>query len=356
MTKRDQKETVFPLRVFLITFLVLALLTTGQMLILGQYVDYQNIARGYVVGVIIYWLVGAAGFTLLIGLQINRRLERPLMRFAEATEKVASGDFSVYVKPPHTADKMNYMDHMFLDFNRMVEQLGSIETLKIDFFSNVSHEIKTPISVIQNYAEILQREDLSEEKRVEYAQTIQAASKRLSELITNLLKLSKLEKQTITPKPETYDVCRQLGECVLAFESTWEQGGIELIADIEDAAVIMADESLMALVWNNLISNALKFTGPGGGITVRQVSTASEIIVTISDTGCGMDEETMKHIFEKFYQGDTSHSAEGNGLGLALVRRILQLSDGAIAVESAPGQGAVFTVTIPSYKGETADE
>lgn len=354
--KRKQAAKIFPLRVFGLTFLVLALLTTVQMLILGRYVDYRNIAIGYIAVVILYWLLASAGFTLLIAHQINVRLEQPMIRFAQATEKVAGGDFSVYVKPLHSADKMNYMDYMFLDFNTMVEQLGSIETLKTDFFSNVSHEIKTPISVIQSYAEMLQKPDLPESKRREYSATILSSSAQLSELITNLLKLTKLEKQAISTMPEPYDVCRQLSESILSFESAWEQKEISIEASIEDSAFILADESLMALVWSNLLSNAVKFTPCGGQINIRQEFSSDRITVTISDSGCGIDAQALPHIFEKFYQADTSHSVSGNGLGLALVKRILQLMNCEISVVSKPGVGSDFTVTIPILAGGDGDE
>ena len=296
----------------------------------------------------VYWALVAVALTLYARWQIKKTYEEPMHRLAKATAQVAQGDFSVYVPPLHTADKLDYLDVMILDFNTMVEELGSIETLKTDFFSNVSHEMKTPLAVIQNYAQLLQKENLTEEERREYADSILQSTRKLSSLITNILKLNKLEKQTIRPVPEQYDLCQQLCDCALQFEDAWEKKDIEFIAELEDRVIIEADPGLLELVWTNLLSNAVKFTPPGGTVTLTQTSDEKEITVSVSDTGCGMDEKTLRHIYDKFYQGDTSHSTEGNGLGLALVQRILQLSNGTITVKSRVGQGSTFTVRLPA--------
>lgn len=296
---------------------------------------------------IVYWAAVSTGLTLFSVQIIKNTYERPVQMLAKAAQQVANGDFSVFVPAVHSADKVDYLDAMIQDFNKMVAELGSIETLKTDFFSNVSHEIKTPLAVIQNSADLLKNSALSEDERREYVDTIARSSRQLNGLITNILKLNKLEKQAIQPVPEPYDLCQQLAECALLFERRWEEKGIEFEADIEDAATIEADASLLELVWNNLLSNAIKFTEPGGTVTLRQTSTASEAIVEVADTGCGMDEATLEHIFDKFYQGDTSHSTEGNGLGLALVLRILRIVGGDISVASKPGEGSTFTVKIP---------
>ena len=208
--------------------------------------------------------------------------------------------------------------------------------------------MKTPIAIIKNYAELLLADRIEDEKRKEYARSVENAATRLSELISNILKLNKLENQKIMPEMEKYDICRQLCECILQFEDTWDEKEIELEAKIEDAATVRADASLMELVWNNLISNAIKFTEPGGSVTVSQTSNMDCIRITVSDTGCGMSRESIDHIFDKFYQGDTSHAREGNGLGLALVKRVLELMDGDIQVVSEEGKGSTFTVTLPA--------
>ena len=224
--------------------------------------------------------------------------------------------------------------------------------MKTDFISNVSHEMKTPIAIIKNYAQLLQMGQVTEETRIEYARSIENAAGKLSNLISNILKLNKLENQCILPEMEDYDVCRQLCECILQFEDAWDEKEIELETQIEDAAMVRADANLLELVWNNLISNAVKFTQRGGSVRICQTSTEDHIIVAISDTGCGIAKENVNHIFDKFYQGDTSHAKEGNGLGLALVKRVLELMEGDIQVVSEVGKGSTFTVKLPvSGKG-----
>ena len=294
----------------------------------------------------LYWTAVAAGLTLYTRSQMQQVYEEPMQKLAEATKRVAEGDFSVYVAPLHTIENLDYLDKMIVDFNTMVEELGSIETLKTDFISNVSHEIKSPLAVIQNNAELLRLEDLTERQRG-CVDLIYLSSKRLADLIGNILKLNKLENQTISPAAEPYDLCEQLAECAVAYEPAWEKRGLDFEADMEDQAQIVADPALMELVWSNLLSNAVKFTEPGGAILLTERSEDDVIRVSVRDTGCGMSDETQAHIFEKFYQGDTSHSMAGNGLGLALVLRILQLNDFEIEVQSEPGRGSTFTVVIP---------
>lgn len=331
--------------VYLGTLLLMSGIHTGLLVFMGK-MGWNEIIQSIVP--ILYWGVIAVGLTLFARREIRRTYEKPMHMLAEAAEKVAGGDFSVYIPTSHTSDKLDYLDIMIMDFNKMVEELGSIETLKTDFVSNVSHEMKTPIAIIKNYAELLQAEHIAEEQRKEYAKSVENAATRLSDLIGNILKLNKLENQRITPDIEVYDVCRQLCECILQFEEAWNEKEIELETEIEDVAMIKGDASLLELVWNNLLSNAVKFTELGGRVTVRQTSDETQIRISVSDTGCGMSRESMEHIFDKFYQGDTSHSKEGNGLGLALVQRVLELMDGDIQVVSEEGKGSTFTVVLPA--------
>ena len=298
--------------------------------------------------VLLYWTAVSIAFTACTRSQMRKYCVRPIKRIADAAQEVANGDFSVYLPPMNPSDKTDYLDVLIHSFNEMVEALGSTETLKTEFLSNVSHEIKTPIAAIMNMAELLRNEELPAARRQEYVEAIIRASKRLSTLITDILRLNKLERQTIVPQPEPYDLCAQLCACALQFEDVWEKRGIEFEAELEDRALVRLDESLMELVWNNLLSNAFKFTGPGGTVSVRQRTGEDGVTVRVSDTGCGMAEPVRRRIFDKFYQGDTSHAAEGNGLGLALVKRVLDMMDCTVTVDSAPGEGTTFAVFIPA--------
>jgi signal transduction histidine kinase len=230
--------------------------------------------------------------------------------------------------------------------NKMAEELSSVETLRTDFIANVSHEMKTPLAVMQNYGTLLQTPDLSEEKRIEYAKAITDASRRLADMMTNILKLNRLENQQIYPNPTTFDLGEQLCESLLQYESTWERKNIEIETDLAENVLVSADSELLSLVWNNLFSNAFKFTEDGGKVTLTLTADETYATVKVSDTGCGMSAEVGAHIFEKFYQGDTSHATQGNGLGLPLVKRVVDIMQGEIGVESAIGIGTTFTVKI----------
>ena len=344
--KINAKNSRFHASVFINIFLYLLLMSgihTGLIVLMNTY-GWNAIMQSVIP--IIYWAAVAAAVTIYIAYRVKQTYDKPLYELAKATHQVADGDFSVYVPTQHTEDKWDCLDVVITDFNKMVAELGSMETLKVDFFSNVSHEIKTPLSVIHSSAQMLTKSDLTPEQ-LEYAISIETATKKLGSLIMNILKLNKLEKQKIQPENERYDLSSQLCECALNFEAIWSEKDIDFEAEIDDSAYIYADKSLMEIVWNNLLSNAVKFTDNGGKITLKQEVSDGEVIVSVIDTGCGMSPETKKHIFEKFYQGDTSHSTEGNGLGLAMVYRIVQMMDLTLSVKSTQGVGSEFTVRLP---------
>ena len=234
----------------------------------------------------------------------------------------------------------------------MIEEISGVETLRTDFIANVSHELKTPLAVMQNYGTLLQDPDLSEEKRIEYGKNIAEQTRRLSNLVMNILKLNKLENQQIYPNVEKYYLSEQLCESMLEFENVWEEKNIEIEADLDEEVRILADKELLSLVWNNLLSNALKFTEEGGRVSLALRGDEQFAYVEVKDTGCGMNAETGKNIFKKFYQGDTSHATKGNGLGLALVKRVIDICGGEISVSSKLGEGSTFTVKLRRSNNE----
>ena len=270
----------------------------------------------------------------------------PVRKILDATNAMSQGDFSARVPEFSRLDVMYGFDDIGKNLNRMAGELSGTETLRTDFIANVSHELKTPLAVIQNYGTILQQPGLDEQERIEHAKTISRTARRLASLISNILKLNKLENQQIFPNVENYDLGEQLCECLLAFEDTWERKELEIETDIEDGILVNTDPELMSLVWNNLFSNAIKFTEPGGKLGLSLRTEQGRAVVRVSDTGCGISPEVGRRMFDKFYQGDTSHAVQGNGLGLALVKRVIDITGSEISVESEVGKGTTFTVRL----------
>lgn len=296
---------------------------------------------------ITFWNVVLITFLFKFADYIRRKImvERPTKIITEATEKIMSGVFSVRIKPMESSG-MEGFNQIAMAINQMAEELSSVETLRTDFIANVSHEMKTPLAVMQNYGTLLQAPKLSDEKRMEYAKGVTDGSRRMADMMTNILKLNRLENQQIYPEISEFDLGEQLCECLLQYENVWEKANIEIETDIAEDVKVKADAELLSHVWNNLFSNAFKFTPSGGKVTVSLIATAHHATVKVTDTGCGMTSEVGAHIFEKFYQGDTSHYVQGNGLGLALVKRVIDIMQGEIGVESAVGKGSTFTVRI----------
>ena len=277
-------------------------------------------------------------------------VKKPMERIRKELDKVVAGDFSVridYIKGP---DSGNEIDDVITLLNDVIQELSGVETLRTDFIANVSHELKTPMAAMQNYGTLLQAKDLSDETRIEYGKAITEQTRRLSALVTNILKLNKLENPQIYPNTEVYDISEQLCECMLEHEAVWEEKKIEIETDIQEELFVEADKELLSLVWNNLFSNALKFTENGDMVSLRSYGDEDYVYIEVKDTGCGMSPETGANIFKKFYQGDTSHSTKGNGLGLALVKRVIDICKGEISVVSQLEKGSTFTVRLNRKK------
>jgi signal transduction histidine kinase len=305
------------------------------------------ITSDFVLKSVIYWLLLLSGYGVATLLVLRRMIDRPMQILAEAMRQVAKGDLGVHLAPLRKDGRKDYVEIAFEDFNTMVSELSSVETLAGNVIAGISHEIKTPLAVIQSYTQALRNEEISQTMRRDYAETVVAATERLNLLVRNIMRLSKLENEKLTPQKEEFNLSRQLADCILSYETLLHDKRLSLSVEMEDMVMITANAVMLELIWTNLLSNAIKFTAPGGGIAVQLESKSDEVVVTIKDSGCGMDNDTMRHIFDKFYQADASRSAEGDGLGLSLVKRALELAGGRIDVQSLEGIGSSFAIHLP---------
>ena len=317
----------------------------GLSLLIYSFVEDKNLLIKMIF-ILLFILFSAFICSVIDYIRRKLMIERPLKEILNATALMTRGNFKVRLIPHHSYEEYDEFDFIKDDLNKMVEELSKNEVLKTDFIANLSHEMKTPLSVIQNYAKALENESLQEELRKKYLIGLQESCKKISNLVTNILKLNKLENQKLIPEITRFNLSESLVNQVLQYEKIIENKNIDLKCDIEDNIYINSEESYLELIWNNLISNAIKFTNDKGKITVSLNKVNDSYIVKVSDTGCGIDSNTGKHIFDKFYQGDTSHSKEGNGLGLALVKKVIDVLGGTISVESEVGKGTTFTVEI----------
>ena len=268
----------------------------------------------------------------------------PLNEMIEATERISKGDFKIHIQEPF--DEKSDFGILQRSFNHMARELDGIEMFRKDFINNFSHEFKTPIVSIQGFAHQLQAGGLTPEEEREYIRIKAAESDRLAKMSTNILLLSKLENQAIVTEQTEFWLDEQLRTCLVLLEKQWGAKGIELNIDLE-AVKYRSNEDMLSQLWLNLFSNAIKFTPEGGTVSGRLKASSDHITVQISDTGIGMTDETRAPIFDKFFQGDTSHAGAGNGIGLTIVSRILYLCKGSVDVTSEIGRGSTFTVTLP---------
>lgn len=348
-TKRNLNKVKISIIGTILFFVTIALTVTCAVMIYS-YIS-TRLSKGAIAGVMFAVIVILSLLCTLIDyLRRKYSVERPVEKILNATEQIAKGDFSVRIKPFHAYDKYDDYDRIIDNLNMMTAELEKTDTLSNDFIANVSHEIKTPLAIIRNYAAALKDDKLDETRRSEYIETLITASKRLTNLITNILKLNKMENQEILPERKAIDLGEIVRECVIACEDAIELKGLGLNCDIDDITIV-SDASFIEIVVNNLLSNAIKFTESGGKINVSvRHADSGKVALKVADTGSGMTAEIGKNIFNKFYQGDSSRSCDGNGLGLALVKKVIDTLGGEISVESKVGVGSTFTVIFS--KGE----
>lgn len=281
-----------------------------------------------------------------IAFMVNRILFEPIQKLKDGMNDVSDGDFSVKID---TNSPINEVKELYDSFDLMVKELSATEILQSDFMSNVSHEIKTPVNAIEGYAMLLESEEITPEEQQEYVEKILFNTKRLSELVGNVLLLSKIDNQAIPKNEKKFRLDEQIRQSIMQLETKWTEKDIELDVELDDIEFV-GNATLLIHIWDNLINNAIKFNNQGGTVKLRLVSDVDSIVFTIEDNGPGVSEDAIKHIFDKFYQADSSHRQEGNGLGLALVKRIVDLYEGDIKAENLPDTGCRFTVVLPAMQ------
>ena len=266
----------------------------------------------------------------------------PIRDLRVGMQEIADGHFDTRLQ---TRSSSLEIQELVAGFNMMAQELESTEILQTDFVSNVSHEFKTPINAIEGYSTLLQDSDNLDDDQREYIDKILFNTQRLSSLVGSILLLSKLENQQIPSHQVEYRLDEQVRQSIVALEPAWEKKDIEFDVEL-DRVSYLGNEPMMRHVWDNLVSNSIKFSPNGGTVKIHLAKKLKKLIVTVEDQGPGLSEEAQKHIFDKFYQEDASHKQEGNGLGLALVKRILTIEKGQIAAENIPEGGCRFTVTL----------
>ena len=291
-------------------------------------------------------LAGMLGFLTLVLVPmitvLYRRRAREVVTLSEAIRKVAAGDYSTRI----TEYKRAQIKPIYEDFNKMCAELESVKLLRNDFINSYSHEFKTPISSINGFASLVLEKDLPEEEQKKYLKIIVDESSRLSKLATSTILLSKLTSQSIVTDIEEYDLGEQLRECSVILSGKWLQKNMEFDVSL-DHVMYSGNKEMMQHLWINLLDNAVKYTPEGGKVTVSVSEENGYAIVKIADTGEGMSKDIQKHLFDPYFQGDSSHSRQGLGLGLSIVKRIVELCKGTITVRSKVGEGSIFTVILP---------
>lgn len=350
-TKKKKHKQSFTLTLifFMITFLVqaIAVVVSGFVVyILVQVGVFSNI-KMHSDALLLVLFITLTSLILGIGTALlsSRISMRPVNKLIGKMNQLASGDFKTRISYGRPFGRLPVIEKLTDSFNTMAEELENTEMLRSDFINNFSHEFKTPIVSIAGFTKLLKRGNLTEEQKAEYLDIIEEESMRLSSMATNVLNLTKVENQMILSDLSEYNLSEQIRSCVLILERKWEKKDLVFCLEFEEHQVI-ANEELMKQVWINLIDNAIKFSPQKGRIKIQIKDTENQISVSVSNTGSTVPEEKQKKIFSKFYQVDESHATEGNGIGLAVVKHIVQLHQGTVAVRSGSGV-TTFMVSLP---------
>lgn len=331
---------LFAFIIFVIMLVTMTLLF-GIFIVLNHFEMFSSISTRKPLTPIFVFAVVSVLVGTIISMIFSRIPLSPIREIVSAADRLAEGDFSVRVrlKGPKEFQKLNK------SFNHMAEELGGIEILRSDFINNFSHEFKTPIVSMRGFAKMLKYNDLTKEERDEYLDIIINESDRLSELATNVLNLSKIENQSIVTDKTRFNVSEQIRRVVVLLEKRWIEKNIEIAFDC-DEIFLYGNEELLKQVWINLLDNAIKFSAPDSIIDIQVIQDQKNLKISISDQGNGMTEDTRKRIFDKFYQGDTSHATKGNGLGLTIAKKIVELHEGKIQITKSDQSGTTFEVVL----------
>ncbi len=327
---------------WLIVFIVVLLSFVG-ILSLASYLEERQILENLSVLTLVSLTTVSTVICGFVSYFVGRRILAPMVKLSAASKEVAKGNYSIRVED---SSKMEEVQTTFRNFNAMIKQLDSVATLSNDFAANVSHEFKTPLTAVEGYAMLLQDPTLTVEERQEYLEQILTNVHRLTELVGNILLLSKIENKGLADAYSQFRLDEQIRQAVVLLQSQWMEKGLTFDAELDEVTV-RASRELLTHVWSNLIGNAIKFSPQGGTVELRLLEQKECLVFTVRDEGCGMSAEVQQRIFEKFYQGDPSHKSMGHGLGLPMAKRIVELSEGVIEVESQEGQGALFRVILP---------
>lgn len=351
MKRKRRRLRIKSFRNELIIFVFLTMMITSAVTVLIYFLIGLGLPQigDYPLVTTIACFIASTIIGTVLSVFVTKWILMPLKEMINATDQISKGDFKVQIK--ETFDERSDFGILQRSFNHMARELDGIEMFKSDFINNFSHEFKTPIVSVQGFARQLQAGGLSEEEQREYIKIIALESDRLAKMATNVLLLSKLENQQIVTGKTEFYLDEQIRTCLLLLEKQWTAKDIELDIDL-DPVTYCFNEDMLSEVWINLFGNAFKFTPSMGKVSCTLRQTEGEVRVTVADTGEGMTEEVVARIFEKFYQGDSSHGGEGNGIGLTIVSRILELCGGRITVDSRPGMGSIFTVILPVTAGE----
>ena len=334
---RRKISAMLTLQTFFVVLIVIVIATALALMYRIVITDMHMIG-------VLSMLVPIVVLVTLVNFLFTRYIYRYLDKISDAMQKVADGDYTVRLD----AEKDQPFRELYRNFNTMAEELGGVEMLKNDFINGYAHELRTPITSINGFAEMLLNDDgtLSREEKRSYLEIIASESRRLADLAGNSLLMSKLDTQKIIPDKKPFSLDEQLRRCSILLSGQWTEKELDMTMDL-DEAVYVGDYDLMQHLWINLLTNAVKYTPKGGSITVTLKNEEKFIAVSVADTGKGIPPEDRERIFDKYYQTDKSHSKRGLGLGLAICRRIVQLCNGSLTVESEVGVGSTFTVKLP---------